>query len=186
MPTITGIDRPTVISGTDLHRRLKFFLRYFEPGTLRFLSRFFMPIGKRVVILGGAIQGCELAEFLTKRGRKVTIVESGDMLGQGMVDALLGHLLIWFRKKGVASITGVSSVEITATMNEPPQISRTASAAEAAWTTVKPSASRARAISSRSVLISFTTRTETDIATSLARYLRRLADFPPGCLAALA
>ncbi len=113
VPRITGIDRPNVISGADLHRRLKFFLRFFEPGTLRSLSRFYMPIGKRVVILGGGIQGCELAEFLTKRGRKVTIVEAGDVLGQGMVDALLGHLLMWFDKKGVASITGVSGVEIT-------------------------------------------------------------------------
>jgi 2,4-dienoyl-CoA reductase (NADPH2) len=113
VPKIVGIDRPNVVSGTELHRRLKFFLRFFEPETLRSLSRFFMPIGKRVVIVGGAIQGCELAEFLTKRGRKVTIVESSEMLGQGMVDALLGHLLMWFNKKGVASITGVSSVEIT-------------------------------------------------------------------------
>jgi len=72
-----------------------------------------MPIGKRVVIIGGGIQGCELAEFLTKRGRKVTIVETSDVLGQGMVDALLGHLLSWFGRKGVASITGASSVEIT-------------------------------------------------------------------------
>src|SRR5262245_12617184 len=53
-----------------------------------------------------------------------------------------------------------------ATINEPPQISRTASVAETACTTVNPSASSARAISSRSVLISLTTRTD-DIATSL-------------------
>jgi 2,4-dienoyl-CoA reductase (NADPH2) len=113
VPKITGIDRSNVINGADLHRRLKFFLKFFEPETLRSLSRYYMPIGKRVVIIGGGIQGCELAEFLTKRGRKVTIVEAGDVLGQGMVDALLGHLLSWFRRKGVASITGVSSVEIT-------------------------------------------------------------------------
>ena len=113
VPKITGIDRPNVINGADLHRRLKLFLRFLEPETLRSLSRYYMPIGKRVVIIGGAIQGCELAEFLTKRGRKVTIVESGDVLGQGMVDVLLGHLLMWFKKKGVASITGVKHVEIT-------------------------------------------------------------------------
>jgi 2,4-dienoyl-CoA reductase (NADPH2) len=113
VPKITGIDRPNVINGADLHRRLKFFLRFFEPETLRSLSRYYMPIGKRVVIIGGGIQGCELAEFLTKRGRKVTIVETSDVLGQGMVDALLGHLLSWFGRKGVASITGASSVEIT-------------------------------------------------------------------------
>ena len=34
-------------------------------------------IGKNVVVIGGALQGCELAEFLAKRGRKVTIVETG-------------------------------------------------------------------------------------------------------------
>ncbi len=39
VPQITGIDRPNVISGADLHRKLKFFLRFFEPGTLRSLSR---------------------------------------------------------------------------------------------------------------------------------------------------
>src|SRR5215813_2847922 len=47
-----------------------------------------------------------------------------------------------------------------ATRNDPPQISRTASPAEDAATTVNPSASSARVISSRSVLISLTIRTE--------------------------
>ena len=32
-----------------------------------------MPMGKNVVVIGGAIQGCELAEFLAKRGRKVSL-----------------------------------------------------------------------------------------------------------------
>ena len=42
-----------------------------------------MPVGKKVVIIGGGIQGCELAEFLVKRNRKVTIVDSADALGTG-------------------------------------------------------------------------------------------------------
>jgi len=113
IPQITGINSPHVISGADLHRKMKFFLRFFKPETLRQLSRFFMPLGKSVVIIGGALQGCELAEFLTKRGRKVTIVESGDNLGDGMVGVFLGHLMVWFQKKGVAAITGVTQVEIT-------------------------------------------------------------------------
>ena len=41
-----------------------------------------MPIGKKVVIIGGGIQGCELAEFLVKRNRKVTIVDSAETLGE--------------------------------------------------------------------------------------------------------
>jgi 2,4-dienoyl-CoA reductase (NADPH2) len=73
-----------------------------------------MPIGKKVVIIGGAIQGCELAEFLIKRGRKVTIVEKAEFIGEGMVDALLWQLLLWFKKKGVTIISGVKEyLEIT-------------------------------------------------------------------------
>jgi 2,4-dienoyl-CoA reductase (NADPH2) len=114
VPKIPGIDRPNVISGDELHSRLKFFLRFFGPGTLRWLSRFYMPIGKKVVIIGGAIQGCELAEFLTKRGRKVTLAEKAEIVGEGMVDAFLGHLLTWFKKKGVTMISGVKEfVEVT-------------------------------------------------------------------------
>jgi 2,4-dienoyl-CoA reductase (NADPH2) len=114
VPKIPGIDRPNVISGAELYSRLNFFLRFFGPETLRWLSKFYMPIGKRVVVIGGAIQGCELAEFLTKRGREVTIVEKAEVMGEGMVDALLGHLLSWFKKKGVTMISGVKEyVEIT-------------------------------------------------------------------------
>jgi 2,4-dienoyl-CoA reductase (NADPH2) len=114
VPEIPGIDGPNVISGAELHKRLKFFSRFFGPETLRWLSKFYMPIGKTVVVVGGAIQGCELAEFLTKRGRKVTIVDKAERMGDGMVDALLGHLMIWFRKKGVTMVNGVKEyVEIT-------------------------------------------------------------------------
>jgi pyruvate/2-oxoglutarate dehydrogenase complex dihydrolipoamide dehydrogenase (E3) component len=114
VPEIPGIDRPNVISGAELHSRLKFFLRFFGPETLRWLSKFYMPIGKKVVIIGGAIQGCELAEFLIKRGRKVTIVEKAEFIGEGMVDALLWQLLLWFKKKGVTIISGVKEyLEIT-------------------------------------------------------------------------
>jgi 2,4-dienoyl-CoA reductase (NADPH2) len=114
IPEIPGVDRPNVINGAELHSRLKLFLRFFNPETLRWLSKLYMPMGKRVVVIGGTIHGCELAEFLTKRGRKATIVEKAEVLGEGMVDALLWQLLIWFKKKGVNLISGVKEyVEIT-------------------------------------------------------------------------
>ena len=114
LPEIPGIDRPNVISGAELHKRLKFFSRFFGPYTLRWLSKFYMPIGKRVVLIGGGLHGCELGEFLTKRGRKVTIVEKADKLGDGMIEVFRGHLMAWFKKKGVGMITGVKEyVEIT-------------------------------------------------------------------------
>ena len=114
VPQIPGINKSIVVSGVFLHRALKFLLKFFKPQTLRKLSKLYMPMGKRVIVIGGAIQGCELAEFLTRRGRQVTIVEKSEMIGEGMVDALLAHLMIWFDKKGVTLISGVREyVEIT-------------------------------------------------------------------------
>ena len=114
VPKIPGIDRRNVVSGGELHRRLKTYLKFMEPTTLRWLTKFYLPIGKRVVIIGGDIQGCELGEFLTWRGRKVTIVDKSETIGKGMVDVLQQYLFRWFRKKGVTLIGGVKEyVEIT-------------------------------------------------------------------------
>jgi 2,4-dienoyl-CoA reductase (NADPH2) len=114
IPGIPGINGRNVIMGADLHRRLKFFLRFVGPKTLRSLTRFYLPVGKRVVIIGSGLQGCELGEFLTKRGRKVTIVDTAAVPGTGMVDVILAYLLKWFREKGVVIKNGVKEyVEIT-------------------------------------------------------------------------
>jgi pyruvate/2-oxoglutarate dehydrogenase complex dihydrolipoamide dehydrogenase (E3) component len=114
IPPIKGIDNPKVVSGADLHKKLKMATRYLPSYTLRSLTKYYMPLGKNVVVIGGALQGCELAEFLVKRGRTVTIVEQADMLGEGMVDAMLFSLMIWFEKQGVDMIPGVKEyVEIS-------------------------------------------------------------------------
>jgi 2,4-dienoyl-CoA reductase (NADPH2) len=114
IPPIKGIDRPNVVSGAALHRQLKLATRFIPSYTLRWLTKFYLPLGKNVVVIGGALQGCELAEFLVKRGRNVTIVEKADMLGDGMIDAVLGNLMTWYHQKGVVLIPGVKEyVEIT-------------------------------------------------------------------------
>lgn len=113
VPQIPGIDAPNVVKNTDLHRMLKFFLKFFGPKILRSLTRLWMPIGKRVVVIGGGIQGCELAEFLVKRHRKVTIVDSTDTLGDDMIQHLKQQLFWWFREKGVTMLPGVQPVAVT-------------------------------------------------------------------------
>ena len=114
IPKIPGIDGPNVVNGAALHQKLKFALKFFKPETIRNLTKLYMPLGKKVVVIGGAIQGCELAEFLTKRGREVTVVETSEMMGDGMVDAMMDYLFNWFHKKGVKLISGVKEyVEIT-------------------------------------------------------------------------
>jgi 2,4-dienoyl-CoA reductase (NADPH2) len=114
VPEIKGIDSRKVVSNADLHKKLKFLLRFLRPRTLRWLTKFYLPIGKRVVIIGGSLHGCELGEFLTRRGRQVTIVEKSETLGQGMVDVIQAYLFKWFRRKDVTLISGVQEyIEIT-------------------------------------------------------------------------
>jgi len=67
-----------------------------------------------VVIIGGTIQGCETAEMLVKRGRQVTLVETGPEIGEGMLWRLVRpQLLHWLKDKGVLMLAGVKLKEIT-------------------------------------------------------------------------
>ena len=112
-PDIKGIGSKNVVSNAALHKQLKSVLRFMSPEMLRGMTNFYLPIGKRVVVIGGALQGCELAEFFTRRGRKVTIIDTAERLGQGMVDVIQGYLFAWFKRKGVKMEAGVKDIEIT-------------------------------------------------------------------------
>ena len=113
MPEITGINRPNVISSAVLHRRVRSYLRFLTPGNLDWMTRVWLPVGRKVVIIGSSKHGCELAEFLVKRGRRVTIVDSAENLGDGLFHHLKCALFAWFEKKGVQIISGVRYEEIT-------------------------------------------------------------------------
>ncbi|MDB9822222.1 NAD(P)/FAD-dependent oxidoreductase [Deltaproteobacteria bacterium] len=111
-----GITRSNVVTSETLHHRLKFALKFAGPRLLRWLTKFYMPVGKRVVIIGARLHGCQTAEFLTKRGRKVTIVDEGppEIIGEGLVDMVLKpSLLRWLNEKGVNIITDAKYEEIT-------------------------------------------------------------------------
>jgi 2,4-dienoyl-CoA reductase (NADPH2) len=112
-PAIPGINRGKAINNAKLHRMLKSYLRIFGPKTLEWLTKLWMPIGKRVVVIGGALQGCELAEFLVKRGRKVTIVDTAEQLGEGMISDDPDRLFKWLNRKGAAMMAAVKYEEIT-------------------------------------------------------------------------
>jgi 2,4-dienoyl-CoA reductase (NADPH2) len=112
---ISGANSPIVIKTAQLHQRVKSYLRFLSPNLLRGLTRFYLPAGKRVVILGGKIQGCELAKFLVKRNRKVTILEATHQLGEGMADQYMERLRPWLDKKGVTMLTEVQFDKISDT-----------------------------------------------------------------------
>ncbi len=113
LPEVPGINSRKVTKSTDLYKTLRFFIRFLGPKRLRSLTKIWMPVPKNVVIIGGALQGCQLGEFLTKRGRKVTIVETEKELGKWMYPERKTRLFYWFRKKGVKTIGGAILEQIT-------------------------------------------------------------------------
>lgn len=109
---IPGIDGKNVLSSVELRERAKSALSLLGPKRLGRVTKMWLPVGKKVVVIGGGIHGCETAEFLAKRGRKVTIAESTDEVA--MEIPLLQRILLlpWFAKKGVEVLTEVSYKEV--------------------------------------------------------------------------
>ena len=117
IPDIPGIGSSNVLTGMALHRKLKFFLQITGTRLLSELSRLWLPmLGKHVLIIGAKMHGCQTAAFLVKRGRKVTIVDSGprDEIGEGLVEIFLKpYLLYWLEDHGVQIIPEVTYRGIT-------------------------------------------------------------------------
>jgi len=113
IPEIPGIKSRKVLNNDKLHKRLKLALRFLGPKALEQLTKWWMPIGNRVVIIGGGLAGCQLAEFLVKRGRKVTIVDTAKKLGDGLLSNDPTRLFNWFIQKGVTMMAEVKYEEIT-------------------------------------------------------------------------
>jgi 2,4-dienoyl-CoA reductase (NADPH2) len=102
---VPGVGKSNVVTGAKLHGQLQFYFRFFGPKTLASLTKVWMPIGKRVAVIGGTIHGCELAEFLIKRGRKVTIIASSAEIGEGMTGDDKFQFMRWIAEKPAAIIT---------------------------------------------------------------------------------
>jgi 2,4-dienoyl-CoA reductase-like NADH-dependent reductase (Old Yellow Enzyme family)/NADPH-dependent 2,4-dienoyl-CoA reductase/sulfur reductase-like enzyme len=83
---------------------------------LQSLSKLWMPLGKRVVIVGGGLVGLELAEFLLARGRQVTVLEPGERAGVELsivrrwrvLDAVKSHGVLQLR----AQVTEITRNEV--------------------------------------------------------------------------
>jgi 2,4-dienoyl-CoA reductase (NADPH2) len=114
---VPGADGGMVVPSEKLHRRLKQALKVLTPAQIEKLSSYWMPVGKSVVVMGGTLHGCELAEFLTKKGRRVVIAHDGPEaeLGDGMTVDDLESLWPWLKQKQVAIWADVDYVEISAT-----------------------------------------------------------------------
>ncbi|MFC2066609.1 FAD-dependent oxidoreductase [Chloroflexota bacterium] len=112
-PSIPGIDRRNVLRNIDLHKAVRPYLSLLGPKILRWLTRLYLPVGKKVIVIGGLMHGCEIAEFLVKRGREVTVLETSNELGSGIPAVSRNRLLSWLTQKGVVMLTEVTYKEIT-------------------------------------------------------------------------
>lgn len=83
-PDIPGSDLPHVLTGAGMRERLDalpgWLHRLVTPGLMRAASRAWMPLGKRVVIIGADLAAVELAEFIAHRGRRVHLLDRGNKI----------------------------------------------------------------------------------------------------------
>lgn len=137
MPGIPGNDLPHVFSGDDmrklmfgessdeLKRKTGLFTRLATKvgavtgatanlDLVRKATHAWMPIGKRVAIIGGELVGIELAEFLQERGREVTVIEEAPRLGKGLTLVRRMRILAELVEHGVSLCGGAKDIVITA------------------------------------------------------------------------
>ena len=137
MPEIPGNDLPHVLSGDDLRalmlgetseavkRKTGMMTRLAAKvgaatgatanlALVRKATHAWMPLGQRVAILGGELVGLELAEFLSERGRQVTVIEPAPRLGKGLTLVRRMRLIAELVEHGVVLHGGASAIAITA------------------------------------------------------------------------
>ncbi len=136
-PDIVGIDLDHVLDGDDLRamltdpsadasRKLSLTGRIAvaagkrlgltdDPERLASLTHHYMPIGKRVTILGGGLVGIELAEFLVDRGRTVTVLDAVATLATEMAHPRRWRVLTDLRSHGAELLSNVDVLEVTPT-----------------------------------------------------------------------
>ena len=84
---IEGIDNPAIIHGSDLLEGKR-------------------AAGKKVLVVGGGMVGCETAAFLGEQRHDVTVIEFRDTVGADVIREHRVYLMEDFKNYGVKEITG--------------------------------------------------------------------------------
>ena len=136
-PSLPGHDLPHVLSGDDLRNQLtgdpglgtqrpraltRLVLRTSRAlgltanmDMVRLLSRLWMPIGRRVVVLNGDLVGTEIAHFLADRGRIVHVLEASSQPATAMAHPRRWRALHESRRAGVTFHTEAEPTAISRT-----------------------------------------------------------------------
>ena len=134
-PKIPGDDQPHVLTGTRLRELIAGRVedlaqlpawqragarllsgrvqRLVRPSRLRALSRLWMPLGRRVAIVGADLAAIELAEFLAERGRAVAVLETGEGIAPEVGPKRRAEHMLRLDRSGVSVNTGVEIERIS-------------------------------------------------------------------------
>jgi NADPH-dependent 2,4-dienoyl-CoA reductase/sulfur reductase-like enzyme len=110
-PKVEG-DAKKVVTTPQLHKQVKPWLKLFGTRFLGWATHIYLPMGKKVVVIGAGLHGLEVAEFLAKRGRKVTIVEPTEVIGEGVMDFRLGLTMDWLPTRGIEVVTEAKNIKV--------------------------------------------------------------------------
>lgn len=69
-------------------------------------------VGERTIVIGGGQVGCEVAEFLAQKGKRVTILETTDKIGGGIGLSTRWLVMRRLREAQVTLLTSVQVLEI--------------------------------------------------------------------------
>ncbi len=94
IPQIPGVDRANVVTAQQVLAGK-------------------VEVGEKVLIIGGELVGCETADFLVDKGKKVTVLRRGSQMAEKLAPSARELLLIRLEARGVAMFTGVKYENIS-------------------------------------------------------------------------
>ncbi|MFC1905384.1 FAD-dependent oxidoreductase [Chloroflexota bacterium] len=130
---VPGAELSKVTSGSDVQKLLggdvlkkggfgqrimwqltSLFMKYmYSAGLIRKLVRLPFPFKKRVIIVGGGFAGCELGEFLLRKGKQITVVEEKARMGED-IGPIYRWVILGRLREGKARLeTGAKLEKIT-------------------------------------------------------------------------
>ncbi len=94
IPELPGLDRAHVVQAGDVLEGK-------------------VEVGNKVVVIGGEMVGCETAEFLADKGKRVTVVRRGPEMALKIGLTLRAFLLNRLLERGIALLPGIRYNEVT-------------------------------------------------------------------------
>jgi len=173
-PRIPGDDLPHVLTGSQLRELLSGQLsadtgrrlpawqragvralrgpvqRLIRPATLRAVTRVFLPLGRRVVVVGADLAALELAEFLAARGRRVRVLETAEQIAPEVGPKRRHEHMLRLDRAGVPLNTGVAIERI-----------------ERRGVVIRPAGGGEHSVEADSVIVAGTARPDTELADAL-------------------